>query len=76
MKRFRRKSTTGTASTINRPHEKLLLLKYRMNTLTAKNAAERHEFLEFFLRNFIMSGILPWVKICNCLCPSCIMSHL
>jgi len=43
----------GTSSTISHFYDKLLLLKYRMNTLTAKRLAEeRHEFLEVFMKQF------------------------
>ena len=40
--------------TINHFHEKLLLLRSKLNTSTAINIGnERHEFLELFLKNFM-----------------------
>jgi uncharacterized protein len=42
-----------SSSTVSHFYDKLLVLKYRMNTLTAKRLAiERHEFLELFLKQF------------------------
>ncbi len=41
--------------TINHFYEKLLLLRERMNTATGKRiAAERHSFLELFLKQFLL----------------------
>jgi len=42
------------STTVNHFHEKLMLLKDRMNTETGKNMAkERHAFLELFLQRFL-----------------------
>ena len=43
----------SNAPTVNHFYEKLLLLKDRMNTVTAKKIAlERHRFMETFLKQF------------------------
>lgn len=45
---------TRQSSTINHFHEKLLLLKDRLNTASARAyAAERHAFMEEFIRRFM-----------------------
>jgi uncharacterized protein len=47
------KHIKGKSSTIGHFYDKLLVLKYRMNTLTAKRlAAEKHDFMESFLKQF------------------------
>jgi uncharacterized protein len=53
-------------STINHFYEKLLLLKNRMNTATAKIVAERrHEVLEAFLREFFLEWDARDVEIAD-----------
>lgn len=53
---------TNRGTSINHFYEKLLLLKERMNTRTARQlAAERHEFMEQFLKQFFTEcGVEPF----------------
>jgi uncharacterized protein len=47
------KNNKGISSTISHFYDKLLVLKYRMNTLTGKKlAAEKHYYMEAFLEQF------------------------
>ena len=53
LHRSKKEYLGSRSSTINHFFEKLLLLKDRMNTKTAKNIAkERHEFMEKYLKRF------------------------
>ncbi|HUC89124.1 MAG TPA: HD domain-containing protein [Candidatus Paceibacterota bacterium] len=50
----------NSASTINHFYEKLLLLKDRMHTKSARKIAiERHKFMEFYLKEFFKEWKLP-----------------
>jgi uncharacterized protein len=53
MKMSREEYKSNTAPTINHFYEKLLLLKERMNTETGRKlAAQRHQFMEDYLKQF------------------------
>jgi len=56
-------SAQESNSTISHFYDKLLVLRSRMNTLTAKRIAiERHEFMEMYLRQFYKEWELADVK--------------
>tara|TARA_R110001592_G_scaffold72678_9_gene221849 strand:- start:32200 stop:32853 length:654 start_codon:yes stop_codon:yes gene_type:complete len=53
LKMAKEEYKNSNAPTVNHFYEKLLLLKDRMNTVTAKKIAlERHRFMETFLKQF------------------------